>query len=73
MTTKAWKLVCSGKQILDASRDALTVGVQEGWRKEAVVHEGGEGNDSDHVVRLEGQTHKGLGAHFLLNEASDAC
>lgn len=44
---------------------ALTVGSQEGWRKEALVHQAGEGNDPDHVVGVKGQATERLTAQLL--------
>lgn len=44
---------------------ALTVGPQEGRRKEALVHQAGEGNDPHHVVRVKGQATERLTAQLL--------
>lgn len=54
-TTRA----CSSRSV------SLTVGAQEGRREEAVIHEGGERNNPDHVVRLKGQAREGLRVHLL--------
>lgn len=43
----------------------LTVGPQEGRRKEALVHQAGEGNDPDHVVGVKGQATERLTAQLL--------
>lgn len=43
----------------------LTVGPEEGWREEALVHQTGEGNDPDHVVCVKGQATERLAAQLL--------
>lgn len=46
----------------------LTVGPEEGWREEALVHQTGEGNDPDHVVCVKGQATEWLTAQLLWSD-----
>lgn len=43
----------------------LTVGPEEGWREEALVHQSRERNNSNHVVGVKGQTAERLTAQLL--------
>lgn len=43
----------------------LTVGPEEGRRKEALIHQSRERNHTDHVVGVKGQTAERLTAQLL--------
>lgn len=46
----------------------LTVGPEEGWREEALVHQAGERDHADHVVGVKAQAAERLTAQLLGGE-----
>lgn len=56
---------------LDAGNTGLTVGPEEGWREEALVHQRWERNNTNHVVRVKGQTAERLTAQLLCEESEE--
>lgn len=46
----------------------LTVGPEEGWREETLVHQSRERNNTNHVVGVKGQTAERLTAQLLCEE-----
>lgn len=57
-------ILCSGACLNEVTA-GLTVGPEEGWREEALIHQTRERNDTDHVVRVKGQPAERLAAQLL--------
>lgn len=53
---------------MDEETAGLTVGPEEGWREEALVHQTRERNDTNHVVGVKGQTAERLTAQLLCGQ-----
>lgn len=50
---------------MDEETTGLTVGPEEGWSEEALVHQTRERNDANHVVGVKGQTAERLTVQLL--------
>lgn len=53
------------KACVDETTARLTVGPEEGWREEALIHHTRKGNNANHVVGVKAQTAERLTAQLL--------